>query len=219
MARPVRSLTALAGSVGLAALGVVLPGSADAADAADAATAVTIDSVTSDYDASHAENPDRTVTGTADVTFTVHAADTGAEPYAAVVSISGYGAGTGEVSRRIDLAPGDCLPSCTLHAALDTAATKPFPGAETIAAPLVEDGANDIRVEVLTARPSTTAATADVTVDNDRPTVTLPDLPGDDAWTDHKPVGLTADGELKLRAVTTRSSGSRSHRPARSRPP
>ncbi|MFD5514690.1 hypothetical protein [Streptomyces sp. NPDC127066] len=208
MARPVRSLTALAGSVGLAALGVVLPGSADAADAA---TAVTIDSVASDYDASHAENPDRTVTGTADVTFTVHAADTGFEPYAAVVSISGYGAGTGEVSRRIDLAPGDCLPSCTLHAALDTAATKPFPGAETIAAPLVEDGANDIRVEVLTARPSTTAATADVIVDNDRPTVTLPDLPGDDAWADQKPVGLTADRELKLRAVAEDTGGGVSH--------
>ncbi|MFJ6837976.1 hypothetical protein [Streptomyces sp. NPDC091209] len=204
MARPVRSLTALAGSVGLAALVVVLPGSADAADATPA---VTIDSVTSDYDASGAENPDRTVTGTADVTFTVHAADTGAEPYAAVVSISGYGAGTGEVSRRFDLAPGDCLPSCTLHAALDTAATKPFPGAETIAAPLVEDGANDIRVEVLTARPSTTTATADVTVDNHRPTVALPDLPGDDAWTHNKPVGLTADRELKLRAVAQDGGG------------
>ncbi|MFF3447937.1 hypothetical protein ACFYXJ_12505 [Streptomyces sp. NPDC002667] len=208
MARPVRSIAALAGSVGLAALGVALPGSADAADATPA---VTIDSVTSDHDAPGAENPGRTVTGTADVTFTVHAADSGPEPYAAVVSVSGYGAGTGEVSRRIDLAPGDCLPSCTLHAALDTAATKPFPGAESIAAPLVQDGANDIRVEVLTARPSITAATADITVDNHRPTVTLPDLPGDDAWTDSKPVGLTADRELKVRAVAQDGGGGVSH--------
>ncbi|MFB7245669.1 hypothetical protein CW362_09575 [Streptomyces populi] len=204
MARPVRSLTALAGSVGVAVLVVALPGSADAAGAE---TAVTIDAVTSEHDAPGAENPGRTVTGTADVTFTVHA-DSDDEPYAAVVSIAGYGAGTGTVSRRIDLAPGDCLPSCTLHAALDTAATKPFPGAESVAAPLVQDGDNDIHVEVLTARPSTVMADADVTVDNHLPVVTLPDLPGDDAWTGNEPVGLSADRELKVRAVATDAGGS-----------
>lgn len=205
MPRPIRSLTALAGSACLAAVALVSPA---AADTAGSGTEVSIDAVISEHDSSGTVTPGQTVTGTADVTFTVHA-DPDFEPYAAVVSIAGHTntQGTGQVSHRIDLAAGDCLPSCTLHAAVDTAATKTFGGTDTIAAPLVEDGDNEIRVEVFTARPTVTAATADVTVDNDRPVVTLPDLPGDDAWTNFKPVGLTADQRLDLRAVATDTGG------------
>jgi len=205
VSRPIRSLTALAGCACLAAVVLASPASADTSGSG---TAVSIDSLTSDHDSSGTVTPGQTVTGTADVTFAVHA-DPDFEPYAAVVSIAGHPVtnGTGQVSRRIDLASGDCLPSCTLHAALDTAATKTFGGADTIAAPLVDDGANDIRVEVLTARPTITTATADVTVDNHRPVVTLPDLPGDDAWENFKPVGLTADQRLNLRAIATDTGG------------
>ncbi|MFJ4850657.1 MULTISPECIES: hypothetical protein [unclassified Streptomyces] len=205
MSRHIRFVSAFVGSACLAAVAL---GSPAAADTAANLTQVSIDTLASGHDSSGTVTPGQTVTGTADVTFTVHA-DPDYEPYAAVVSITGHtnAQGTGEVSQRIDLAAGDCLPSCTLHAAVDTAATKKFGGTDTIAAPLVEDGANEIRVEVFTARPEIRTATADVTVDNDRPIVTLPDVPGEDAWTSFKPVGLTADQRLNLRAVATDTGG------------
>ncbi|MFF4059355.1 hypothetical protein ACFYZ8_21795 [Streptomyces sp. NPDC001668] len=170
---------------------------------------VTFDGISSDAGGDGTVSAGQTVTGTTDVTFTVHA-DPDDEPTDAVVSITGGNQyqGTGTVKQTFTLSPGQCLPSCTLHATLDTAATQQFGGAANgVAAPLVNDGANSVHVEVDSPRPRTVMADAAVTVDNNRPVVTLPDLPGDDAWTTYKPVGLSADGELSLRATATGDNG------------
>ncbi|MEU9452922.1 Ig-like domain-containing protein [Streptomyces sp. NPDC048277] len=170
---------------------------------------ITFDGMSSDAGGDGTVSAGQTVTGTTDVTFTVHA-DPDDEPTAAVVSIAGGTEyqGTGTVKQTIALNPGDCLPSCTLHATLDTAATQQFGGATNgVAAPLVNDGANTVHIEVDSPRPRTVTADAAVTVDNGRPVVTLPDLPGEDAWTTYKPVGLSADGELSLRATATGDNG------------
>ncbi|MFE7842985.1 hypothetical protein ACFU53_45065 [Streptomyces sp. NPDC057474] len=170
---------------------------------------ITFDGISSDTGGDGTVSAGQTITGTTDVTFTVHA-DPDDEPTEAVVSITGSTMyqGTGTVKQTFSLSPGDCLPSCTLHATLDTAATQQFGGsANGMAAPLVNDGANSIHIEVDSPRPRTVTANTAVTVDNKRPVVTLPDLPGDDAWTSHKPVGLSADGELSLRATATGANG------------
>ncbi|WP_405725637.1 hypothetical protein OG607_21270 [Streptomyces sp. NBC_01537] len=151
----------------------------------------------------------QTISGTADVTFTVQG-DPDDEPTSAVVSISGYGPGTGTVKQTIALAAGDCLPSCTLHAALDTTATQQFGGTTNgVAVPLVNDGSRDIHIEVNSPRPRTVTADTTVTVDNNEPVVSLPDLPADDnaAWATHQAIGLSADDTLSLRAVASGDNG------------
>ncbi|WP_105973017.1 hypothetical protein [Streptomyces geranii] len=201
-----RSVRSLAVAVSAVVLCAVVPASAAVAD--DTGAVVTFDGISSAAAGDGTVSAGQTVTGSTDVTFTVHA-DPADEPTSAVVSITGSGVyqGTGTVGQRFDLKPGDCLPSCTLHATLDTAATRQFGGANGVAAPLVNDGANAVHVEVNSPRPRLVTADSAVTVDNGRPFVTLPDLPGADAWTDHKPVGLTADAELALRATATGTAG------------
>ncbi|MFV5998654.1 hypothetical protein ACNPQM_41515 [Streptomyces sp. NPDC056231] len=199
MSRPIRSLSALVGSAVLVAVVPALPA---AADTAATGSVVTFDSIVSGSDEAGTVTPGQTVSGEAEVTFSVQADPTD-EPYAAVVSITGHtdAQGTGTVSRRFDLASGDCLPSCTLHAVLDTTATQPFGGSNAVAVPLVDDGANSIRIDVYSARPAIVSAATSVTVNNKRPVVSVPDLPGEDAWTNYKPVGLTADQQLALRVA------------------
>ncbi|MGW3653064.1 hypothetical protein [Streptomyces sp. NPDC000878] len=199
-----RSLAVAASAVVLCA---VVPAPAAVAD--DTGAVITFDGISSDAGGDGTISAGQTVTGTTDVTFTVHA-DPDDEPTVAVVSITGSGVyqGTGTVKQTFGLNPGDCLPSCTLHATLDTAATQQFGGATNgVAAPLVNDGENTVHVEVSSPRPRIVMANAAVTVDNKRPVVTLPDLPGEEAWTNHKPVGLSADGELSLRATATGDNG------------
>lgn len=200
-----RSVRALA----LAASAAVLCAVAPAAVADDTGAVITFDGISSDAGGDGAVSAGQTVTGTTDVTFTVHA-DPDDEPTGAVVSITGSGEyqGTGTVKQTFSLNAGDCLPSCTLHASLDTAATQQFEGSTNgVAAPLVNDGANVVHIEVDSPRPRTVTADAAVTVDNGRPAVTLPDLPGEDAWTSHEPVGLSADDELSLRATASGDNG------------
>ncbi|WP_405818477.1 hypothetical protein OG241_26315 [Streptomyces sp. NBC_01390] len=202
-----RSVRSLAVAASAAVLCAVVPASAAVAD--DTGAVITFDGITSAAGGDGTVSAGQPVTGTTDVTFTVHA-DPGDEPTVAVVSITGsvMDEGTGTVKQTFSLAPGDCLPSCTLHATLDTAATQQFGGsANGVAAPLVNDGANSVHVEVDSPRPRSITADTAVTVDNERPVVTLPDLPGEDAWTSHKPVGLSADGELSLRATATGAGG------------
>ncbi|MFF7644225.1 hypothetical protein [Streptomyces canus] len=202
-----RSVRSLAVAASAAALCALAPTSTAVAD--DTGAVITFDGVSSDAGGDGSVSAGQTIAGTTDVTFTVHG-DPGDEPTEAVVSIAGSTVyqGTGTVKQTFSLSPGDCLPSCTLHATLDTAATQQFGGsANGVAAPLVNDGANSIYVEVDSPRPRTVTAHTAVTVDNGRPTVTLPDLPGEDAWTSHKPVGLSADGELSLRATATGANG------------
>ncbi|MFI1360684.1 hypothetical protein ACH4TV_45000 [Streptomyces sp. NPDC020898] len=202
-----RSVRSLALATSAAVLCAVAPASAAVAD--DTGAVIAFDGVSSDAGGDGTVSAGQTITGTTDVTFTVHA-DPDDEPTTAVVSITGSGVyqGTGTVKQTFSLSPGDCLPSCTLHATLDTAATQQFGGSTNgVAAPLVNDGENTIHVEVDSPRPRLVTANSAVTVDNGRPAVTLPDLPGDDAWTDHKPVGLSADGELSLRATATGDNG------------
>ncbi|WP_020134429.1 hypothetical protein [Streptomyces sp. 351MFTsu5.1] len=204
ISRAVRSFAVAASA---AALCAVAPVSAAVAD--DTGAVITFDRISSDAGGDGTVSSGQKITGTTEVTVTVHA-DPGDEPTAAVVSITGSGEyqGTGTLEQTFALHPGDCLPSCTLHATLDTAATRQFAGAAYgVAAPLVNDGANTLHVEVNSPRPRTVTADAVVTVDNGRPVVTLPDLPGDDAWTHHQPVGLSADGELSLRATATGDNG------------
>lgn len=204
ISRSVRSLAVAASTVVLCA---VAPASAAVAD--DTGAVITIDDISSDAGGDGTVSAGQTVTGTTDVTFTVHA-DPDDEPTEAVVSITGSREyqGTGTVEQTFALNAGDCLPSCTLHATLDTAATQQFGGAtDGVAAPLVNDGANSVHIVVNSPRPRTVTADSAVTVDNGRPAVTLPDLPGDDAWTNHQPVGLSADGELTLRATATGDNG------------
>ncbi|MHB9860184.1 RHS repeat domain-containing protein [Streptomyces sp. YIM S03343] len=203
ISRSVRSLTVAASAAVLCA---VAPAPTAVAD--DTGAVITFDGISSDAGGDGTVSTGQTITGTTDVTFTVHA-DPDDEPTSAVVSITGSGVyqGTGTLKQTFDLHPGDCLPSCTLHATLDTAATQQFGGTNGVAAPLVNDGANTIHIDVNSPRPRTVTADADVTVDNGRPVVTLPDLPGEDAWTGHKPVGLSADGELSLRATATGDNG------------
>ncbi|MFF3380757.1 hypothetical protein ACFYXF_48420 [Streptomyces sp. NPDC002680] len=198
-----RSLAVAASAVMLCA---VVPASAAVAD--DTGAVITFDGISSAAGGDGTVSAGQTITGTTDVTFTVHA-DPDDEPTAAVVSITGsnMNQGTGTVKQRFDLNPGDCLPSCTLHATLDTTATQQFGGANGVAAPLVSDGATTVHIDVDSPRPRTVMADTAVTVDNGRPVVTLPDLPGADAWTDHKPVGLSADAELALRATATGTNG------------
>jgi hypothetical protein len=208
ISRPVRSLAvSLAVATSATVLCAVIPASVAVAD--DTGAVITVDGISSDAGGDGTVSAGQTITGTTDVTFTVHA-DPDDEPTEAVVSITGSGEyqGTGTVRQTFTLNPGDCLPSCTLHATLDTAATQQFGGATNgVAAPLVNDGANSLHIEVDSPRPRTVTAHAAVTVDNGRPTVTLPDLPGADAWTTYKPVGLSADGELSLRATATGDNG------------
>ncbi|MER7183182.1 hypothetical protein ABT404_27545 [Streptomyces hyaluromycini] len=202
-----RSVRSLAVAASAAVLCAVAPAQGAVAD--DTGAVITFDGVSSDAGGDGTVSAGQTITGTTDVTFTVHA-DPDDEPTEAVVSITGSGEyqGTGTVKQTFSLNPGDCLPSCTLHATLDTAATQQFGGsANGVAAPLVNDGANTLHVEVDSPRPRTVTADTAVTVDNGRPVVSLPDLPGDDAWTTRKPVGLTADGELSLRATATGGNG------------
>jgi hypothetical protein len=182
---------------------------APAAVADDTGAVITFDGVSSAAGGDGSVSAGQTIAGTTDVTFTVHG-DPDDEPTAAVVSITGSTVyqGTGTVRQTFSLSPGECLPSCTLHASLDTAATQQFGGSTNgVATPLVNDGANSIDVEVDSPRPRTVTAHTAVTVDNGRPVVTLPDLPGEDAWTSYKPVGLSADGELSLRATATGVNG------------
>jgi hypothetical protein len=202
-----RSVRSLAVAASAAVLCAVAPVPAAVAD--DTGAVVTFDGVSSDAGGDGSVSAGQMISGTTDVTFTVHA-DPDDEPTEAVVSITGSTVyqGTGTVRQTFSLSPGDCLPACTLHASLDTAATQQFGGsANGVAAPLVNDGANSIDVEVDSPRPRTVTAHTAVTVDNGRPVVTLPDLPGDDAWTTHKPVGLSADDELSLRATATGDNG------------
>lgn len=201
-----RSVRALAVAASAAVLCALAPASTAVAD--DTGAVITFDGISSAAGGDGTVSAGQTVTGTTDVTFTVHA-DPDDEPTYAAVSITGSGAyqGTGTVEQTFALHAGDCLPSCTLHATLDTAATRQFGGANGVAAPLVNDGANTLHVEVNSPRPRTVTADAAVTVDNGRPAVTLPDLPGDDAWTGHQPVGLSADGSLSLRATATGDNG------------
>ncbi|MER7565338.1 hypothetical protein ACGFWE_27980 [Streptomyces sp. NPDC048523] len=204
ISRSVRSLAVVASAAVLCA---VAPAPAAVAD--DIGAPITFDGVSSDAGGDGSVSAGQTIAGTTDVTFTVHG-DPDDEPTEAVVSITGSTVyqGTGTVEQTFSLSPGDCLPSCTLHASLDTAATQQFGGsANGVAAPLVADGANSIDVEVDSPRPRTVTAHTTVTVDNGRPVVTLPDLPGDAAWTSHQPVGLSADGELSLRATATGDNG------------
>ncbi|WP_406438595.1 Ig-like domain-containing protein [Streptomyces sp. NBC_00631] len=204
ISRSVRSLTVAASAAVLCA---VAPAPTAVAD--DTGAVITFDGVSSDAGGDGTVSAGQTITGTTDVTFTVQG-DPDDEPTEAVVSITGSGEyqGTGTVKQTIALNPGDCLPSCTLHATLDTAATRQFGGATNgVAAPLVNDGANTIHVDVDSPRPRTVMADTAVTVDNGRPVVTLPDLPGPDAWTSHEPVGLSADDELSLRATATGDDG------------
>ncbi|GGN07307.1 hypothetical protein GCM10011578_031800 [Streptomyces fuscichromogenes] len=204
ISRSVRSLAVAASAAVLCSVA-----SATAAVADDTGAVITFDGISSDAGGDGTVSAGQTVTGTTDVTFTVQA-DPDDEPTEAVVSITGSGAyqGTGTVKQTFALNPGDCLPSCTLHATLDTAATRQFAGATNgVAAPLVNDGANTVHVEVDSPRPRTVTANTAVTVDNGRPTVTLPDLPGDAAWTSYQPVGLSADDELSLRATATGADG------------
>lgn len=204
ISRSVRSLAVAASATVLCA---VVPASVAVAD--DTGAVITVDGISSDAGGDGTVSAGQTVTGTTDVTFTVRA-DPDDQPTQAVVDIAGSGEyqGTGTVRQTFALSPGDCLPSCTLHATLDTAATQQFGGATNgVAAPLVNDGANSVHIEVDSPRPRTVTADAAVTVDNGRPTVTLPDLPGADAWTSHQPVGLSADGELSLRATATGGNG------------
>lgn len=204
MSRSVRALAVVASATVLCA---VAPVSLAVAD--DTGAVITVDGISSDAGGDGTVSAGQTITGTTDVTFTVHG-DPDDEPTAAVVSITGSGVyqGTGTVEQTFALHPGDCLPSCTLHATLDTAATRQFGGAtDGVAAPLVNDGPNSVHIEVDSPRPRTVTADAAVTVDNGRPAVTLPDLPGDDAWTTYKPVGLSADDELSLRADATGTDG------------
>ncbi|MFF3990519.1 hypothetical protein ACFY0B_38905 [Streptomyces sp. NPDC001797] len=204
ISRSVRSLAVVASAAVLCA---VTPVSAAVAD--DTGAVITIDGISSDAGGDGTVSAGQTITGTTDVTFTVQA-DPGDEPTEAVVSITGSGEyqGTGTVKQTFTLNPGYCLPSCTLHATLDTAATQQFGGAANgVEAPLVNDGANTVHIEVDSPRPRTVTADTAVTVDNGRPTVTLPDLPGEDAWTTYKPVGLTADDALSLRATATGDKG------------
>lgn len=202
-----RSVRSLAVAASAAVLCAVAPTSAAVAD--DTGAVITFDGISSDAGGDGTVSAGQTITGTTDVTFTVHA-DPDDEPTEAVVSITGGTEyqGTGTVKQTFSLNPGDCLPSCTLHATLDTAATQQFGGATNgVAAPLVNDGANSLHIEVDSPRPRTVTADTAVTVANKRPVVTLPDLPGADAWTTHKPVGLSADGELSLRAGATGDNG------------
>lgn len=204
ISRSVRSLTVAASAAVLCA---VAPAPTAVAD--DTGAVITFDGISSDAGGDDTVSAGQTITGTTDVTFTVHA-DPDDEPTEAVVSITGSTEyqGTGAVRQTINLNPGDCLPSCTLHATLDTAATQQFGGSTNgVAAPLVNDGANAIHIEVDSPRPRTVMADTAVTVDNKRPVVTLPDLPGVDAWSTHEPVGLSADGDLSLRATATGDSG------------
>ncbi|MFD8817011.1 hypothetical protein ACFV23_37365 [Streptomyces sp. NPDC059627] len=202
-----RSARSFAVAASAAVLCAVAPAPAAVAD--DTGAVITFDGISSDAGGDGTVSAGQTITGTTDVTFTVHA-DPDDEPTEAVVSITGGTEyqGTGTVKQTFGLNPGDCLPSCTLHATLDTAATQQFAGsANGVAAPLVNDGANTVHIEVDSPRPRTVTADTAVTVDNGRPVVTLPDLPGADAWTTRKPVGLTADGELSLRATATGDNG------------
>ncbi|MDX3453750.1 hypothetical protein PV396_17620 [Streptomyces sp. ME02-8801-2C] len=200
-----RSVRSLAVAASAAVLCAVVPTSAAVAD--DTGAVITFDGISSAAGGDGTVSAGQTITGATDVTFTVHA-DPGDEPTSAVVSITGtVSQGTGTVKQAFSLSPGDCLPSCTLHATLDTAATQQFGGSNGVAAPLVNDGENTIHVEVDSPRPRIVTADSAVTVDNERPVVTLPDLPGDDAWTNHRPVGLSADGELSLRATATGANG------------
>ncbi|NEA64464.1 hypothetical protein [Streptomyces sp. SID12488] len=202
-----RSVRSLAVAASAAMLCAVVPASAAVAD--DTGAVITFDGISSDAGGDGTVSAGQTITGTTDVTFTVHA-DPGDEPTTAVVSITGSGVyqGTGTVKQAFRLSPGDCLPSCTLHATLGTAATQQFGGsANGVTVPLVNDGENTVHVEVDSPRPRTVTANAVVTVDNERPVVTLPDLPGDEAWTNHQPVGLSADRELSLRATATGDNG------------
>ncbi|MEW1833090.1 hypothetical protein [Streptomyces sp. NPDC088196] len=208
ISRPARSLAvSLAVVTSATVLCAVVPASVAVAD--DTGAVITVDGISSDAGGDGTVSAGQTITGTTDVTFTVHA-DPDDEPTQAVIDIAGSGEyqGTGTVKQTFTLNPGDCLPSCTLHATLDTAATQQFGGATNgVAAPLVNDGANSLHIEVDSPRPRTVTADAAVTVDNGRPAVTLPDLPGADAWTSYKPVGLSADGELSLRATATGDNG------------
>jgi hypothetical protein len=193
--RSAGSLAAVCASAAL--LITVVP--APAATADDAGAVITVDNISAG----------QTISGTADVTFTVQG-DPDDEPTSAVVSISGYGPGTGTVKRTIALAAGDCLPSCTLHAALDTTATEQFGGATNgVAVPLVNDGSRDLHIEVNSPRPRTVTSDTTVTVDNNEPVVSLPDLPADDnaAWAAHQAIGLDADDQLALRAVASGANG------------
>ncbi|MFF0014672.1 hypothetical protein [Streptomyces sp. NPDC005374] len=204
ISRSVRSLAVAASTAVLCAAAL-----APAAVADDTGAVITFDGMSSDAGGDGTVSAGQTVTGTTDVTFTVHA-DPDDEPTDAVVGITGSNQyqGTGTVQQTIALSPGQCLPSCTLHATLDTAATRQFGGSTNgVAAPLVNDGANSVHIEVDSPRPRTVTADTAVTVDNNRPVVTLPDLPGEDAWTNHEPVGLSADGELSLRATATGANG------------
>ncbi|MEV7739798.1 hypothetical protein AB0O75_48615 [Streptomyces sp. NPDC088921] len=202
-----RSVRPLAAVASVAVLCAVAPASAAVAD--DAGAAITFDSITSDAGGDGTVSAGQTIAGKAEVTVTVQA-DPGDEPTTVVVSITGSNQyqGSGTVKQAFSLGPGDCLPSCTLHAALDTDATQQFGGpANGVAAPLINDGANTVHVEVNSPRPRTVTADAAVTVDNQRPVVTLPDLPEADAWTTYKPIGLSADGELSLRATAVGGNG------------
>src|SRR3954453_9186605 len=150
-----RSVRPLAAVASVAVLCAVTPASAAVAD--DAGAAITFDSITSDAVGDGTVSAGQTIAGKAEVTVTVQA-DPGDEPTTVVVSITGSNQylGSGTVKQTFSVGPGDCLPSCTLHAALDTDAPQQFGGpANGVDAPLINDGSNTVHVEVNSPRPRT----------------------------------------------------------------
>ncbi|MFC1432647.1 hypothetical protein ACEZDB_18540 [Streptacidiphilus sp. N1-3] len=179
--KPIRALIPLLGA------GLLVGGSAaDPSFAADGTTStVLISNLASG----------QTVSGTVEVDVAVHQ-DPAAPVTAVGLTLPSVSLATlaSQPVHQVQPVPATCTDACTLVFTVDTAQTAPLAGTD-IQVPLIADRATNIIVAGALGKPVPgPTATTQVTVDNHRPSTTLPDMP------QNAPLGVAADTGLALRA-------------------
>jgi hypothetical protein len=145
-------------------------------------------------------SPDGTQSGAVDFTVTIDQQDTGR---VTEVYLEMYGGWQAKQAKLVTIAPGQCAPTCTISQSFDTR-TLVVPQTALSVDENLPDGLVEIAATVYTSLGPYTTVQSRFTLDNARPTISLPDLPFDPYTQQYAP--WAGDDRLRTTVATTPSA-------------